>query len=70
MNGRSIEFSEKCQHKGLPAPSVEAFLSPIALEGASAYWSQDLIGQVPAEDLPSWDTVTADLSQLLAEFFS
>jgi predicted nucleotidyltransferase component of viral defense system len=63
-------LKEKCQHKGLPAPSVEAFLTPTALEGASAYWSQDLIGQVPAEDLPSWDTVAADLSQLLAEFFS
>ncbi len=63
-------LSEKCQHKGLPEPRVEAFLSPIALEGAATYWSQDLIGQVPGEDLPAWDIVTADLSQLLADFLS
>jgi hypothetical protein len=62
-------LNEKCQHKGLPAPSVKAFLSPISLEAASAFWSQDLIGQVPAEDLPSWDRVMADLSQLLTDFF-
>ncbi len=62
-------LSEKCQHKGLPAPSVEAFLSPALLEGASAFWSQDLIGQVPGKALPSWDRVTADLSQLLTDFF-
>jgi len=61
-------LSEKCQHKGLPAPSVEAFLSPALLEGASAYWSQDLVGQMSAEDLPSWDRVTADLNQLLIDF--
>jgi len=47
---------------------AEAFLSPALLEGASAFWSQDLIGQVPAADLPSWDRVTADLSQLLSDF--
>jgi predicted nucleotidyltransferase component of viral defense system len=63
-------LSGKCRHKGLPAPSMEAFLSPALLEGASAFWSQDLIGQVPARDLPSWDRVTAELSQLLADFFS
>ncbi len=63
-------LKEKCQHKGLPAPSAEAFLSPPLLEGASAFWSQDLIGQVPAQDLPSWDMVTADLSRLLTYFFS
>jgi hypothetical protein len=62
-------LSEKCQHKSLPAPSVEAFLSPALLEGASAFWSQDLIGQVPGKDLPSWDRVTADLGQLLTDFF-
>ena len=62
-------LSEKCQHKGLPAPSVEAFLSSALLEGASAFWSQDLIGQVPGKYLPSWDRVTADLSQLLTAFF-
>jgi predicted nucleotidyltransferase component of viral defense system len=63
-------LSEKCQNKGLPVPSVEAFLSPASLEGASAYWSQDLIGQVPAEDLPSWEKVTAELGKLLTDFLS
>jgi hypothetical protein len=62
-------LSKKCEHKGLPAPSVEAFLSPALLEGASAFWSQDLIGQVPGKCLPSSDRVTADLSQLLNVFF-
>lgn len=62
-------LSEKCQHKALPAPSVEAFLSPALLEGASAFWAQDLIGQVPGKDLPPWDRVTVDLSQLLTDFF-
>lgn len=61
-------FSAKCQHKGLPAPSVEAFLSPALLAGASAFWSQDLTGQVPAAGLPSWDRVTTDLSQMLTSF--
>jgi predicted nucleotidyltransferase component of viral defense system len=63
-------FSAKCAHKGLPEPSVGAFLSPTSLEDAAAYWSQDLIGQVPGADLPAWDTVVADLRQLLADFFS
>jgi len=62
-------LGEKCRHKGLPPPSVEAFLSPELLKGASAFWSQDLIGQVPARHLPSWARVTADLSQLLTDFF-
>jgi len=63
-------LSEKCKHKGLPEPSVEAFLNPMLLGEAASYWSRDLIGQVPGEDLPSWDTVTADLSRSLADFFS
>lgn len=60
----------KCRHKGLPSPSAEAFLSSASLEVASAFWSQDLMGQVPAADLPSWEEVTADLSRLLTGFFS
>jgi predicted nucleotidyltransferase component of viral defense system len=63
-------LSEKCRHKGLPAPSVEGFLQPALLEPASAYWSQELIGQVPGEDLPSWETVAADLGKSLSDFFS
>lgn len=63
-------LSEKCRHTGLPEPSVEALLSPALLEEASAYWSQDLIGQVPGEDLPSLGTVATDLSQSLAAFLS
>jgi len=62
-------LSNKCRHKGLPEPSVEALLSPTLLEEASAYWSQDLIGQVPGDDLPSLRTVTAELSRSLADFF-
>lgn len=62
-------LSAKCQYKGIASPSAEAFLSPGLLETASAFWSQDLIGQVPAKELPSWDVVTADLSQLLTDFF-
>jgi hypothetical protein len=61
---------EKCRHKGLPAPSVEGLLQPALLEPASAYWSQELIGQVPGEDLPSWETVAADLGKSLSDFFS
>jgi hypothetical protein len=61
-------LSEKCKHKNLPEPSAAAFLTPAALGEAGAYWSQDLIGQVPAQDLPAWDTVTADLSRLLVDF--
>jgi predicted nucleotidyltransferase component of viral defense system len=63
-------LSKKCEHKGLPEPSVEAFLSPMVRKEAAAYWSQDLIGQVQGGDLPAWDTVTAELSQLLDDFFS
>jgi hypothetical protein len=55
-------LNAKCRHKGLPVPTVEAFLSPPLLEAASAFWSQDLIGQVPDQDLPSWNTVAADLA--------
>lgn len=62
-------LKEKCRHKGMPDPTVEAFLSPRLLEGASAYWSQDLVGQVPTQDLPSWNTVTSDLSRSLVDFF-
>jgi len=62
-------LNEKCEHVGLPEPTVEAFLSQTLLNGASAYWSQDLVGQVPTQDLPSWDKVTSDLSCSLVDFF-
>jgi hypothetical protein len=61
---------QKCRHKGLPAPIVESFLQPALLEPAAAYWSQELIGQLPGEDLPSWGTVSTDLGKLLSTFFS
>jgi predicted nucleotidyltransferase component of viral defense system len=63
-------LSEKLRHKGLSTPSVEAFLSPASLEAASAFWSQDLIGQVPAKGLPSWNKVVADLSRLLTDLLA
>lgn len=63
-------LSEKCRHKGLPEPYAEAFLSLTLVEAASAYWSQELIGQVPGGELPTWETVAADLRQSLAGFFS
>jgi len=63
-------LGEKCTHKGLPEPRAEAFLSPTLLQAASAYWSQELIGQVPGGDLPTWETVVADLGKSLAGFFS
>ena len=61
-------LSEKCRHKGLPEPTAGAFLSPIVLDAAAAYWSQDLIGHVPDKELPAWQTVMTELRQLLADF--
>jgi predicted nucleotidyltransferase component of viral defense system len=63
-------FREKCRHKGLPEASAQDLLSPIPHQAASAYWSQELIGQIPAGPLPPWTSVTADLNHLLADFFS
>jgi len=63
-------LSKKCKHMRLPEPSLEAFLSPTMLQEAAAYWSQDLIGQVPGGNLPAWDAVTAELRRLLADFLS
>jgi predicted nucleotidyltransferase component of viral defense system len=63
-------LGQKCTHKGLPEPHTGAFLSPTLLQAASAYWSQELIGQVLGGELPTWETVVADLSKLLTDFFS
>lgn len=63
-------LQEKCKHKNLPDPSVEAFFDQATLEAAAAYWSQDLIGQVPDGNLPAWDTVTTDLRPLLTRFLA
>jgi predicted nucleotidyltransferase component of viral defense system len=63
-------LGRKCEHKQLPEPSPEAFLSPAILQEAAAYWSQDLIGQVPSGNLPAWDAVTAELQQLLADLLT
>jgi hypothetical protein len=40
------------------------------LQEAAAYWSQDLIGQVPDGNLPAWDMVTAEIRRLLADFLT
>ena len=61
---------EKCRHKGLAEPTVEAFLEASALEQAGTYWSQDLIGQTPGRDLPAWEAVITELAGLLSSFFS
>ncbi len=61
-------LTAKCRHKGLTTPAVEDVLSPTLLDAAAAYWSQDLIGQVPGGELPDWGTVTSDLCQLLKGF--
>jgi predicted nucleotidyltransferase component of viral defense system len=59
----------KCGHKRLLEPSARSFLEPALLEPASAYWSQELMGQVPGGELPSWEAVVADLRKSLADFF-
>lgn len=63
-------LSRKCEHMQLPKPSLEAFLSPVMLQEAAAYWSQELIGQVPDSDLPAWDAVVRELRPLLADFLT
>lgn len=63
-------LGRKCEHQQLPEPSVGAFTSPLMLQEAAAYWSQELIGQVPGGNLPAWDVVTVELQQLLADFFT
>ena len=63
-------LARKCEYKRLPEPSVEAFLSALMSQGAAAYWSQDLIGQIPDGNLPAWDTVTVELERLLADLLT
>jgi len=58
----------KCEHKQLPEASLEAFLSPVRLQEAAAYWSRELIGQVPDAALPRWDAVVRELKPLLGDF--
>jgi predicted nucleotidyltransferase component of viral defense system len=61
-------LDEKCRHKGIEAPETSDFFKPTLLQGASAYWSQDLLGQTPEGTLPVWDTVVQDLEGLIDEF--
>jgi predicted nucleotidyltransferase component of viral defense system len=61
---------EKCRHKELAEPTVEAFLDAKTLEEAEVYWSQELIGQTPGRDLPPWEAVTTELAGLLTSFFA
>jgi len=60
----------KCAHKGLPEPSAATLLAPEMLAEAGNYWTRDLAGQTPGADLPPWESVAAELSQLLVVFFS
>jgi len=66
---RSV-LAQKCQHKGLDQPSVQAFLSPRYLAEAQMYWDRDLAGQVVPQSLPDWAAVTRELTRLLGKFFS
>lgn len=61
-------LDEKCRHKGIEAPKPSDFFQPTLLQGASAYWSQDLLGQTPEGTLPEWDAVVEDLEQLIDGF--
>ncbi len=65
---RSI-LERKCQHKGLGAPSVRAFLVPQHLAEAGVYWERDLTRQVAPQSLPDWTVATAELAELLKRFF-
>ncbi|MGQ9490624.1 MAG: hypothetical protein ACUVR4_13385 [Anaerolineae bacterium] len=60
----------KCQHKGIPEPALESFLSASSLAEAGVYWRQDLADQVPGAGLPEWDVVVHELSHLLADFLA
>ena len=66
---RSI-LDQKCWHKGLDAPNVQAFLLPQRLAEAGIYWERDLVGQVALHTLPDWAMVTKELTKLLEDFFS
>jgi len=61
---------QKCQHKGLGAPTVQAFLVPERLAEAEVYWERDLAAQVPNRMLPEWEKVTEELRELLEVFFA
>jgi len=61
---RSI-LETKCRHKGLDAPTAQAFLAPQHLENARPYWERDLAQQA-ARSLPEWAAVIDELPSLLA----
>jgi len=61
-------LDQKCRHKGIKTPASSDFFQPTLLHGASAYWSQDLLGQTPEGTLPAWDVVVEDLEGLIADF--
>ena len=65
---RSI-LVRKCRHKGLDAPSAQAFLKPQYLEEAQVYWERDLARQVAPQSLPDWTAVTVELADSLERFF-
>jgi len=65
---RSI-MEQKCRHKGLDVPDVQAFLAPQYLEEAAVYWERDLARQVAPQSLPDWARVSEELEGLLGRFF-
>lgn len=65
---RSI-LTQKCRHKGLDEPTVQAFLVPQHLAEARVYWDRDLARQVAPQSLPDWMAVTRELERLLERFF-
>jgi predicted nucleotidyltransferase component of viral defense system len=60
----------KCEHKGLPTPTVERLLAPELLTEARAYWEQDLSSQVAVIALPAWEVVMSELPALLARLLT
>lgn len=61
-------LDEKFSHKGLSQPEVSAFLDPALATTAGAYWTRDLVDQVPGSVLPGWEDVLQDLDHLLTDF--
>ncbi|MCP4168855.1 MAG: nucleotidyl transferase AbiEii/AbiGii toxin family protein [Chloroflexi bacterium] len=58
-------LDKKCLHIGMKAPELSDFFQPLLLQGASVYWSQDLLGQTPEGTLPAWNMVIDDLADLI-----
>lgn len=59
-------LKKKCEHKGLPFPTVDSFFEPERTDEAARYWERGLAHQMT--DLPSFDTMLAELRLLLHQF--